>query len=438
MGENDASGETGRRAAFIGGAFVLVILVIIIVTCNSRTMRHKKAKAKAPARPLREGVEFDISDLFGPRDLELGIVRPERARLPDPDMFVIREEDEEESNRRESKGKGKSVEVGDEDDKSSSSSDPFDLSYYLSAHAGSQAAESATALLGPDGVLPTAPSRAMTKGSRGHSVSRRTVCTGSSAVPAPSQLANPSRFVIVDTDVSSDEEKDVNRWRPAPPKASRYRGLSATRRSQLPRTDRTKAAAAQRTAEAAPLPAPEVSYFGGRRDSWGFLGTNDYAVADPTDSDHDEWTSEVFTSLTGATGLATGAKPATEIETETGRAASGPSGQQYPAWEHGGPLVPDSRILEQKASLAGREAKFVEVDLDGSSIEAPAGMASSDVFRDCANNGQERASVSRPGMARWMTWGASVGGMFWRRRDRDASSGPSRPEAAARSKTSWV
>lgn len=204
------------------------------------------------------------------------------------------------------------------------------------------------------------------------------------------------------------------------------------------------------------MPAPETFYFGSKHDSW-----EDFASDSEADTyNPDDWTSEVFSTVTGAQPAETTVQTNTDsdnnnsnnkTETETGKDVSDSTGEQYPVWEHGGPFVPDSRILEQKASLAGRVAKFAEVDVDGSVIEAPDGT--SDVFKECLELLREGArsptlftsldydeeEKARPVMGRGKTWGMS-GALFKRRRDQDgdAGEGPSRPQAAARSKTSQV
>ncbi|ROW03029.1 hypothetical protein VMCG_05736 [Cytospora schulzeri] len=373
--------------------------------------------------------------------------------------------------KRESKGKGKAREV---DEDSPSSSEPFGLSHLLSPRTGSRAPNGASAPVGLDHVLPAMPRPAMTKESRGRSISRRPVYPGSpTTFSGPSAMPPPSRFMIVDTDVSSEEEKNAERWKPEPPKVSRYRGLSATRPGQKPRApspppplprfpnDDDAAARPHRSADSqSPLPAPETFELGDKRDSWEYFPSGSDSGAD----DSDEWTSQVLSTVVGArpdetmttiqtadTSMNTD-ETQDEAEDETGKDVSGSKGK-YPAWEHGGSIIPDSRILTQNASLPGRKAKFVEVDVDGSTaaavdIESPG--ATSNVFRDCLELLREGArsptiltdlgyyETERPAMARGKTWGMSSGALFskWRRDQvGDAGEGSSRPQVA-RSKTS--
>ncbi|ROV87955.1 hypothetical protein VSDG_09461 [Cytospora chrysosperma] len=515
--------------AYIGSAFGGFALIIML----SFLLAYKLGLTK-PVRPLRNGAEFELSDLTGPRDLERGVVR-DWHHLPDPDMFLIPEEEGESppaadrsarmtrkypmptvqavkndskigleldrdmgdangqnrgdlrsgadartvrpgvlepvmggailihgdgddetllipsgaaiprsKSRRGSKGKGKAREV---DEDSSSSSEPFGLSHFLSPRTGSRAPNFTSAPVGFDHVLPSMPRQAKTRESRGRSISRW---------PVDADMPHPSRFVVLDTNVSSEED-NVVRWKPEPPKVSRYRGLSATRPGQKPRTPSPPLPLFP-VDDALPLPAPETFNIRSTRDSWGYFSSRSEAEPEPEQSsvvDSDEWTSEVFSTVVGprpdetafhTADTSTGADK-TEAKAETGKDDSG-SVAQYPVWEHGGPLVPDPRVLTQNASLPGRKAKFVEVDVDGPAAAAGSPGTTSNVFRDCLELLREGARTptiltdlgyhenERPGLARGKTWAMS-GALFQRRRDESggAGEGSSRPQVA-RSKTS--
>lgn len=537
-----------NQLAYIGSAFgVFAFLVMLFLV-----LAYKLGPTRKPVRPRRDGVEFDLSDLVGPRDLESGDIR-DRHHLPDPDMFVIPEEggestpatvrsapmmkkcpmptvqavkndkiigleldrdmvhangrnrgglrcgagarsvrsgavepvmggavlihgDEDDEtllipsgaplprrkSKRGSKGKGKAREL----DEDSSSSEPFGLSHFLSPRTGSRAPNLASATVGLDHVFPAMPKPAITRESRGRSTSRA-VYIASPTFPWPSGMPPPSRFVVADTDVSSEEE-NAKSWKPEPPKASRYRGLSATRPGQKPRAPSPLLPffpvddAPRRPAGSPPLPAPEAFELGSRRDSWeDFSSGSEAEPRHSSDVDSDEWTSEVFSTVVGPRPDETTLQTAntsteagkTETETETGKDEPGSEGK-YPVWEHGGPLVPDSRILTQNASLPGRKARFVEVDVDDGPAAAAAAIESpgtaSNAFRDCLELLREGARTptiltdlgyyenKRPELVRGKTWGMS-GALFKRRRDEDggAGEGSSRPQVA-RSKTSQV
>jgi hypothetical protein len=406
-------------------------------------------RSGADARSLRPGA---LEPVIGGAVLTHGDEDDETLLIPSGAALPRRK------SRRGSKGKGKAREV----DEDPSSSEPFGLSHFLSPRTGSRAPNFASAPVGFDHVLPSMPRPAKTRQSRGRSISLWPVNAASPTNPGPSGMPHPSRFVVLDTNVSSEED-NVMRWKPEPPKVSRYRGLSATRPGQKPHTPSPPLPLCP-VDDSLPLPAPETFDLGSRRDSWEYFSSWSEAEAEaepePEQSsfvDSDEWTSEVFSTVVGprvdettfqTANTSTEAKK-TKAKAETAKDDSG-SGGQYPVWEHGGPLVPDSRVLTQNASLPGRKARFVEVDVDGPAAAAGSPGTISNVFRDCLELLREGARTptiltdlgyhenERPGLARGKTWGMS-GALFKRRYDESggAGEGSSRPQVA-RSKTSQV
>lgn len=246
-------------------------------------------------------------------------------------------------------------------------SDPFDLSHFLSPRRGSHAPKPEGTQVGPD-ALPAMPKPAVTRESRDYSISRRPAHTGRSSTNGPSStdhMPEPSEFEIVDAKTSSKDDV-ATRWKPAPPKASRYRGLSATRPGRKPQSTSlprshidsdhvTSPNASPLPTVRPPLPAFEILSAKTRPDSWenfSSAGDND------TDGDPNEWASQVYSTMTEPEALHVEANKAPARTDE-----DSPGG--LPAWPLSGPFPPSPRIFERKASLPGRKSKFFEVDVDG-------------------------------------------------------------------------
>ncbi|KAK7742263.1 hypothetical protein SLS53_004406 [Cytospora paraplurivora] len=172
---------------------------------------------------------------------------------------------------------------------------------------------------------------------------------------------NPSIFEVEDTIISGNEEVTAQ-WKPAPPKVSRYRGLSATRSDQKPQLLTPSQShididhvAPQNTGPLPtilpPLPALGTFTTSTRPDSW-----EDFSSTGETDTDGGsaEWKSQVCSTV---------AEPQrAEAFQELHVDEYIPGGHR--GWPLAGPFDPSPRILEQKASLPGRKSKFFEVDVD--------------------------------------------------------------------------
>lgn len=216
---------------------------------------------------------------------------------------------------------------------------------------------------------------------------------------------------------------------------------SATQGLPIPRSER----------QLAGPDAPEIFEIGNIPDSWEYSSSSsgdDEAAYTP-----DEWTSQICSTVvdprveagetsrvanTNTNMEAGNTKRENEAEKDASASASVsvPAGGKYPPeWEDGGPFLPDSRILMQKASLPGRKSRFVEVDVDGPAATASAAFActaatefavpgspvETTVFKDCLELLREGARTpptlmelygggeweGMPGLVKGKTWAIS-------------------------------
>ncbi|ROV94148.1 hypothetical protein VPNG_09329 [Cytospora leucostoma] len=349
----------GDRAGLIGaavGAFFTCILAGIwlrlilgpskpLLPLNQSQDQHEQELQEVPPRRNR-GL-----------DLERGVVGGE-FQLRDPDMFMIPEEDE-----------------GGE----------FDPTTHHGAMVNSVTGEQHSKKvrapprlrLNPiDTVVGSCPGdREIPQLSRQHVMSEATPVLEDDdmmLMPPGASLSqgDPSTFEIEDTTISSKNDI-ATQWKPAPPKVSRYRGLSATRpgqEAQVPSPSQShidnEHVVPQTTGPLPTMfpsqPASETFTVKTRPDSWenfSYTGGND------TDGDPDEWSSQVCSTVAepqraeAFQALHVGAdKAPTKADEDI------PGGHQERSLA--GPFTPSPRILEQKASLPGRKSKFLEVDVD--------------------------------------------------------------------------
>ncbi|KUI53473.1 hypothetical protein VP1G_00899 [Cytospora mali] len=477
--EVDEVGESNPNTGHFAPATKYPVSKVQAVKTAKGPLNFGLELARADANTGNDGNSHSNEDAQGARLIGKGVVEPIMGGA-----ILIHCDDDDETllipsgkplprskSSRKNKGKGKAREV---DDDSSLFSEPFALSHFLSPRKGSRADNLIASRLGSDDALPAVPESVKIRRSRGHSNTQRPVMVRSPTIAGPSNthnMSHPSKFVITDIVVQSEEENKT-RWKPTPPKVSRYRGLSATRSGQKPRSPSpplplsaeeylSQSPGMLASADASVLPAPETFDVDNKRDSWEVFnsGSENEGEEDERADDPDKWSSQIFSTVTGPQAeddtfqTIVDTESDNNTENKAGRETSDPASGQYPAWKLGGPVVPDSRILTRKVSLPGRMAKFVEVDVNGPvSAPAPAPIphtgspVETTVFRDClellregartpvipSDLGYEEEEEKALELAKGKTWGMS-GALFKRRCNLDGGEGDEVGEKSSKS-----